>query len=320
MTAEIAVMNQEAVALAADSAVTLADGENGEITKIFTSANKLFALSQYHPVGIMIYGNSRLGEVPWETVIKLYRDHLGARKRDSIEYFKQDLIRFINNNASNFRLDQAKARWPRSGIVIAGFGEKEIFPTTISLEVLGFNGQLTYRIDIPTVAIHGIGSSILPYAQKEVVQGFMDGAEPSYKNKLMKIFELILSRLLADTLEETDESVSRALRTAMGHLHNELKRIESEEYALPVLRTIAEMPKSELPAVAEALVGLQSLKRRVSEEHETVGGPIDVALISKGDGFIWIKRKHYFDPEINPQFFQRFKGGYDGGSSQRRIP
>ena len=72
------------------------------------------------------------------------------------------------------------------------------------------------------------------------------------------------------------------------------------------------MPKSELPAVAEALVGLQSLKRKVSEEHETVGGPIDVALISKGDGFIWIKRKHYFDPAINPHYFQRFKGGNDG--------
>ena len=78
MTAEIAVMNQEAVALAADSAVSLADSEYGEVTKIFTSANKLFALSQFHPVGIMIYGNTRLGEVPWETVIKLYRDQLGT--------------------------------------------------------------------------------------------------------------------------------------------------------------------------------------------------------------------------------------------------
>jgi hypothetical protein len=33
-----------------------------------------------------------------------------------------------------------------------------------------------------------------------------------------------------------------------------------------------------------------------------VGGPIDVAVISRGDGFIWIKRKHYFSPELNPQF------------------
>jgi hypothetical protein len=28
-------------------------------------------------------------------------------------------------------------------------------------------------------------------------------------------------------------------------------------------------------------------------------------IISKGDGFIWIKRKHYFDPRLNPRFFAR---------------
>jgi hypothetical protein len=39
-------------------------------------------------------------------------------------------------------------------------------------------------------------------------------------------------------------------------------------------------------------------------DAETVGGPIDVAVISKGDGFIWIKRKHYFKPELNPHFFK----------------
>jgi hypothetical protein len=41
-------------------------------------------------------------------------------------------------------------------------------------------------------------------------------------------------------------------------------------------------------------------------EDETVGGPIDVAVISKGDGLIWIKRKHYFSPELNRQFFVNY--------------
>jgi hypothetical protein len=41
-------------------------------------------------------------------------------------------------------------------------------------------------------------------------------------------------------------------------------------------------------------------------DAETVGGPIDVAVISKGDGFIWIKRKHYFKSELNPQFFANY--------------
>ena len=41
-------------------------------------------------------------------------------------------------------------------------------------------------------------------------------------------------------------------------------------------------------------------------QAETVGGPIDVAVISKGDGFIWIKRKHYFEGDMNPQFFANY--------------
>ncbi|HEY0631206.1 MAG TPA: hypothetical protein VGC98_04065 [Thermoleophilaceae bacterium] len=41
-------------------------------------------------------------------------------------------------------------------------------------------------------------------------------------------------------------------------------------------------------------------------ETETVSGPIDVAVISAGDGFVWIKRKHYFEAERNPQFFVNY--------------
>jgi len=51
MTAEIAILNKEAIAMAADSAVTFQDEED---QKIFTSANKIFTLSKYYPVGIMV--------------------------------------------------------------------------------------------------------------------------------------------------------------------------------------------------------------------------------------------------------------------------
>ena len=51
-----------------------------------------------------------------------------------------------------------------------------------------------------------------------------------------------------------------------------------------------------------ALVSLTSFKRKFSLDAETVGGPIDVAVLSKGDGFVWIKRKHYFKAELNPHF------------------
>ena len=73
------------------------------------------------------------------------------------------------------------------------------------------------------------------------------------------------------------------------------------------------LPKDELVAMAEALVNLTAFKRRITESRETVGGPIDVAVISKGDGFIWVKRKHYFPPELNQHFFANYFRGIPNG-------
>jgi hypothetical protein len=70
MTAVVGILNKKAVAIAADSAVTLHNG------KIFNKANKIFTLSKYHPVGIMIHNVDSLMGTPWETIIKIYRQQL----------------------------------------------------------------------------------------------------------------------------------------------------------------------------------------------------------------------------------------------------
>jgi len=76
---------------------------------------------------------------------------------------------------------------------------------------------------------------------------------------------------------------------------------------------VAVLPKDLLAEGAESLVTLTSFKRRMSRPSaETVGGPMDVAVISRGDGFVWIKRKHYFRPELNPQFMSQYLGGLYG--------
>ena len=63
----------------------------------------------------------------------------------------------------------------------------------------------------------------------------------------------------------------------------------------------------EMAELAETLINLESLKEKVTRPTQSVGGPVDVALISKIDGFVWIKRKHYFEPKLNPRFFTRLK-------------
>ena len=41
-------------------------------------------------------------------------------------------------------------------------------------------------------------------------------------------------------------------------------------------------------------MSLTSIKRKFSVGVETVAEPIDVVVISKGDGFMWIKKKSHY--------------------------
>ena len=81
MTAEVGVLNRLGVALAADSAVSI----GREANKIWTSADKLFHLSQSAPVGLMVYGNANFIGIPWETVVKEFRRELAGSRFDRLD-------------------------------------------------------------------------------------------------------------------------------------------------------------------------------------------------------------------------------------------
>ena len=77
-------------------------------------------------------------------------------------------------------------------------------------------------------------------------------------------------------------------------------------YTNTLLNTVASLDKEDMANMAESFISLTSLVRRMQPSEETVGGPVDVAVISKGDGFVWINRKHYFKPELNAPFFSNY--------------
>lgn len=54
---------------------------------------------------------------------------------------------------------------------------------------------------------------------------------------------------------------------------------------------VGALPTNELAEMAEMLVNMTSFKRKISESLETVSDPIDVAIITKNEGFTWVKHK-----------------------------
>ncbi|MBX9955078.1 hypothetical protein H7T43_09125 [Peribacillus simplex] len=206
-----------------------------------------------------------------------------------------------------------------SGVVISGYGEKEIFPSIFEYETEGmFCGlikmSLEYHIQISSqINEEQTTATIRAFAQKEMVETFMHGIDPRMERAIHDVLEVSLEdkypSLVAETLGiDLSEEQKEKLRI-LGNIFNEefyreINRIKRGNFIYPIVDTVDLLPKEELAAMAEALVNLTSFKRKVSTDAETVGGPIDVAVISKGDGFVWIKRKHYFKPELNYHFFQ----------------
>lgn len=424
MTAEIAILNTSAVALAADSAVTVGN------KKVYNSANKLFALSKFEPVGIMVYGDAQFLSTPWEVVIKYYRREILDRKKfDTLEEYAEDFIKFLrtgpifseqseiaylmgvfevtlenvveaiekdirllfeNNekvseslikrvvkkrisdecdslnaypyveNAndkisisltksikdldefnslvqekfqkiplSKIQVNQLRKlcvgnllrlvfKVGYSGVVIAGFGKNDIFPKIESYEVEGrFNNYLKAGRNLgkcERVDAISNPASILAFAQSEMVNVFMEGVHPEirrvnnyyFKGLQKELPQILLKRF---NLPITAQNIE-GLRSDIDDMANKFEELHTtitqKHFINPIVNTVASLPKDELAAMAEALVNLTSFKRKVTMVTETVGGPVDVAVISKGDGLIWIKRKHYFDRNLNHHFLENY--------------
>ena len=47
--------------------------------------------------------------------------------------------------------------------------------------------------------------------------------------------------------------------------------------------------------MAESLIAVTNLQRHITSSEESVGGPVDVAVITRSEGFVWMKHKNWFD-------------------------
>lgn len=92
MTAIVGVLNKHAVAIAADSAVTM-----GDTHKVVNCANKIFTISKYHPVAVMTYNNASFMGVPWDIIIKEYRRNLKDGSFPKLEGYVTDFISFLHD-------------------------------------------------------------------------------------------------------------------------------------------------------------------------------------------------------------------------------
>lgn len=210
-----------------------------------------------------------------------------------------------------------------SGVVISGFGENDLYPVVCTYEIEGILGKrlkYRHRADKSAKVKNSGHCTIIPFAQDDMVTSFMEGMNPAVARFISQYLRQLIKRF-TDLIQDNDLSGSEQDKAQLrNRLKDEIKKLIDEFFAQldshkrsehidPILSMVQVLPKDELAAMAESLVNLTAFKRRMTDQLETVGGPIDVAVISKGDGLVWVKRKHYFPPELNQHFFANYFRG-----------
>jgi hypothetical protein len=220
--------------------------------------------------------------------------------------------RYLRTIAVEVMIRRCFGPW-QSGIVVAGFGEKQYMPSIVEIEIDGMlEGKPRYYVEKNISIDDKRVASVIPFAQKEMVYTFMEGIDPGLEELIKKSVHRLfygVANGIIDKVKTHDRRFGRVLgkqvhtpmKQLLEALFSEWDRQREEVHWGPVVEIVSSLPKDELAAMAESLVNLTKFRRRVTTEKETVGGPIDVAVITKGDGFVWVKRKHYFEANLNPR-------------------
>ena len=205
-----------------------------------------------------------------------------------------------------------------SGVVFSGFGENEMFPTTIDYYTdLIILGKVRKKKNDTYTPSQFDAGKVLPFAQEDITRTVLEGINPQYAGAIQSSaidFFIELPNKIVQEINELDDikkdkyskQATEAMRCALIEFFNLMDSERKMKHTFQIERAIQMMPFSELAEVAEVFIRLTQVRQRLSPDSETVGGPVDVAVISKADGFVWIKRKFYFDKELNYSFSQNY--------------
>ena len=178
-----------------------------------------------------------------------------------------------------------------SGVVIAGYGSSEIFPSLVSYEIsyLIENEIKMEMTNDSSVDLLNSDATIIPFAQSDMITTILTGIDP------------VMSEVVSNSII----GLENLTNDEKANIINNISQNQKQQFIDPILEVVRTLALPELANMAETLVNLTSFKRHISDSLETVGGPVDVLVISKGDGPIWINRKEYFDISKNIEYYNR---------------
>ena len=191
-------------------------------------------------------------------------------------------------------------------LIFSGFGSEEEYPVMIRVMVShGFDNRISYYINPEDV--HAISDAnpvaICPYAQNDIMEALLTGVDPYFFSNMChrseRMFNDITDQLSADYMMEDDSEEIDAIlnKVKYSDLVRQFKqygkRIQEEERR-QWLKALHDYNLQDMAHLAENLIAMTNFERHMTFSQEGVGGPIDLAVITKNNGFTWLNRKSWY--------------------------
>ncbi len=278
MTICVAVKVHDCIVFPADSASSLIDGSTNDgrplIANVYAHGNKIFNLRKGLPVAAMTCGMGNIGPVSISTLAKDLRQRFCSSNEawaiDPENYTIQEVAGkarafFFEEQYANL---EARPENPHEfQFWIAGNGSGQTHGEVWRIKIV--NGECPE----PECLAGESDFDILYDGQPEAI------------NRIVVGYSQFLPRALLD------------LGVAPETLDSVLAHVESATYA-PLVSPA--MPVQDAIALADYLVETTKGYVRFMPGADTVGGDTDICVVTKHEGFKWIRRKHYFDASLNP--------------------
>lgn len=191
----------------------------------------------------------------------------------------------------------------RSELAFVGYGEKQLLPSYALVEISGFvNDSLLYKMTREQTAPDlesGNFFAICPIGQSDAIDRFLLGVDYStvdvatgaamdvlikYEHGLDDDDEVDRSKPLTEDEVAIGDKIYSAIESAF-------RTWSFKNFKQPLFGAIAALPPASLATAARSLIEIQSLSQTITGEMGTVGGPIDVAVISRESSFQWVSHK-----------------------------
>jgi hypothetical protein len=274
LTVIVTAKVNDGIVLAADSAASFF-GADGHPLKIYNNANKIFNLVKVWPIGACVYGSGGIGSASVETLSKDLRKKF-SNPNDGEYFLDRDnyTVQEVATKARRFLFEDCyHAAYPEPlpnfvmGYRVCGYSAQSSSSEIWEFMIVGGECAEPYRIQGETQ--YGLRWA----GDNEALDRLILGASGSVKN-------LAIERGLA-THENVDD------------LYLEIINRAGVSWIIPA------MPIQDAIDVARFAVETSAKFARYGIRAETIGGPTEVAAITKHEGFKWVSRKHYYPADLN---------------------